>query len=149
MGKQKYRIATSSQSPHFKLLSKEQLSERIGFHKHRPKFAFSYYDHADRQFSATSITDVRDFHRLFRSLKDFCCLTWADIVMNRQFHAHGIEWKDTSRKSGFPGHLQIVNEFPPYQFKVFQEFRVVGFFDHQSTFHVVWFDRNHSLYPHK
>lgn len=145
--KQKLKFAVKNPSSGIKLPETEDIT--IPYNNKHPVFSFLCYDHDDKEGAATTITDVSDFHKMLERFKTMSELTWGDIKLSEQFHAHDVIWQQTSRPNGFTKLPAKYSGFPPFQFKIFQAFRIFGFFDKDATFHIVWFDRNHKIYPRK
>jgi len=144
----KRKFATLETKPQSKLPRKAELDRRVGYYSKNPVFSFAHYDHHEKDFSVTCISKARVFHKLFEGLKRLSPLTWRQIETSGQFHAHGItNWTKTSRRNGFEKYKDVPEGFPPYQFGPFGKFRIVGFFDAEAVFHIVWFDSKHLLYP--
>ncbi|MFR7821849.1 MAG: hypothetical protein ACLU30_00485 [Odoribacter splanchnicus] len=75
--------------------------------------------------------------------------------MNREnrFHFHEIKWEDvTVKKSDFYKCISRKEnsdeEICAYQFKVFEEARIIGFL-YKGIFYLVMFDRGHNAYKRK
>ena len=69
---------------------------------------------------------------------------------NDRYHFHNVEWKEiATRESDFykciRNPYQGEKDLTVYQFKVFEEARVMGFI-YRSVFYLVLFDRNHNAY---
>jgi hypothetical protein len=86
---------------------------------------------------------------MFERLKTMSGLKWRAIRDSSQFHFHPIEWEETSEPNGFKHLPPELKEFPPLQFKLFRECRVVGFFNQNNIFELVWIDRDHKVYPRR
>ena len=144
--KKKTKLPTLDISSRAQLPSLSELDSQVSYLESRPVFSFQFYDRRHKKFSAKSVSNCGDFYLLFTHLKKFGNMTWRQIEQSGDYHAHEVTWKDTKQKSGFPERLgETPNQFPPYQFKVFEEFRIFGF--HQgNVFQIVWFDRNHEVY---
>jgi len=85
---------------------------------------------------------------MFERLRRFSQTTWAKIKQAPQaHHFHGIEWSETAEPHGFNNPL--LRAYPACQFKLFQECRVIGFFNSSNIFEIVWIDRHHKIYPRK
>lgn len=123
----------------------------VGCNNRYPEFSYRFYSHNHKKYSCKCIDEVEEFHEMFERLKAMSGLKWYDIKKARhQYHFHEIEWHETSEPFGFskdiPRTLQV---YPACQFKLFKECRIIGFFNQNSIFEIVWIDRNHEVYPKK
>ena len=111
-----------------------------------PVLCLKYLQLNSSQFPLKCFKKTDDYKRLLRGLAKLCSMTWKEIEEKRDYwHAHEIQWKDTSRKRGF-SRLGVLEGFEGYQFKAFDTCRIIGF--HEGTvFRIVWLDREHKLYP--
>lgn len=140
----KAKLAAQFIQPQKKLPTAEEL-EDIPYGTHRPAFSFRYYDHEHSRYSAKNISKLQDFHRLILHLRTLSKMTWKEIEQGN-YHAHEITWAKTYEPKGFPTRLgQVSTKYPPYQFQIFAEKRIIGF--HKGpVFYVVWFDWRHNVY---
>jgi hypothetical protein len=146
--KKRNKFATYQPRPQTKIPSPEELLERIPYHKWYPAFCFRYYQYDDK-LSIARFKRTKDFVTFFERITSLSTLTWGEIEQSGNYHAHEIEdWRQTSRKSGFDNLANVPKGFPGYQFKVFGECRIIGFFT-GPIFYIVWIDRAHKLYPRK
>jgi hypothetical protein len=115
-----------------------------------PVFSFRHYHDSDNKFSVRGILRINDFYMLIERLKTMSGLTWLEIKNSgNTYRFHSNEWADTSKK-GFPKAQGIPEDAPCWQFKVFDKFRIHGFFPTTDmVFCIVWFDRYHKLRPRK
>jgi len=74
--------------------------------------------------------------------------TWQEIFGNLKkfFRAHEVNWSETTQKHGFSHLGRVLSDCPVYQFEIFAECRVFGFFNPDNVFKIVWIDRNHEIY---
>ena len=115
-----------------------------------PVFSFKFYCHDHEKYSAKCFKNIKEFHRLFSTFKNMGSLKWKEIILDRDWHAHEITWTKTSEPSGFRNLPDEVKNFPPFQFKAFiEDCRIIGFFNRDNVFEIVWFDRYHNVYPFK
>jgi len=147
--KNKSKLATTELPTKSKLPKGSELNKQIPYHDKKPLFCFRYYDHKDKEFSVKCINKSNDFYLLFERLRSISNLTWGQICSGEQFHAHEITWTKTSRHLGFDRLKDISEKYEPFQFKIFKECRIIGFFDYLAIFNIVWLDRNHKLFPRK
>lgn len=142
--KKSYKFAFQDQKPENKIPQLSDLQKAIPYHNQKPVFCFKHYQHSDKDFSADKMADIKDFHKFFERIAKMSGLSWGEIERSGNYNAHEItDWSVTTRKSGFNN--KVFKDFPGYQFKIFSEFRIVGFFSN-AIFHIVWLDRNHKLY---
>ena len=80
-------------------------------------------------------------------LKTLSSLRWKEIRLSGNYHFHDIEWKQSNEPKGF--NTSILKDFPALQFKLFQECRILGFFNQNNVFEIVWVDRHHKVYKRK
>ena len=113
-----------------------------------PVFSFRFYDKGSKDFGIQNLKSKKDHEKLIEKLYDFSNKKWNEIaIIEKEFwHFHEIDWSRTDRRNGFDNFEQL-HGLPAYQFKVFEEFRIVGAMAHDGTFEIVWFDRAHKLYP--
>ncbi len=123
-------------------------TSKIGHNDMKPVFSFSYYFDENRDWSFRCVRDSTKFHDLFKNLMNMSKLTWGVIKVNKQFHAHEVD--DIDRLPAcVHSHFKRMKlyELPPFQFKAFDESRVIGVFTNAAVFEVVCLDHNHSMYP--
>jgi hypothetical protein len=126
--------------------------------KFKPIFAFDYIslNNSNLCFNYKELSQ-KCFHKFFRGIKAISDLTYDDLCSS-SFHFHEVDFskKDvqlsvSTYKKQICGNLNsISNDQLPtlYQFKVFEEARILGFFFNQ-VFYIVFFDRNHQVYQRK
>lgn len=123
-------------------------TKEAAFYDKKPEFSFAYYQHSHKKYSAKHITDYRDFHTMFARLQSMSQFKWKDIIKAKQtYHCHPIHWERTPEVNGFKLIPPELNEAPSWQFKSFKECRIVGFFNKNSIFELVWIDRDHAVCP--
>ena len=113
-------------------------------------------------FSFQYVLEDDDFHlnhsdslyysSVIRRLQEMCRVSFMDLVQNnsKSWRFHPIDWRDkrVSRDGfGLCGEEDLYDE--AYQFSVSgnEHGRIAGFFTDGRTFNVVWFDKDHKLYP--
>jgi len=79
-------------------------------------------------------------------------MTKLNLLVNRSsaLKAHGVDWSDSrvSRDSfGIPNENDLCAEAYQFSISVNEDGRVIGFFTGDYTFNIVWFDKDHKLYP--
>ena len=78
-------------------------------------------------------------------------LSWLEIQQSHQFHGHEINWD----KKMLPKPIKKleknpeISDLPLYQFKAFNESRIIGLFNYECVFEIVMVDKKHEAYPHK
>ena len=131
-------------------LKNQFVTPKVGFYDEKPTFSFEHYQHAHQKYSAICIQECEDFHTMFDRLKSMSKLTWKDILEAQHiYHFHPVEWISTSERNGFKLMPSELNEVPAWQFKLFKECRIFGFFNQKNIFELVWIDRDHKVYPRK
>ncbi|MDA8325368.1 MAG: hypothetical protein M0033_04035 [Nitrospiraceae bacterium] len=120
-----------------------------GYYERYPEFSFKHYAHAHKEYSCRCITAIDDFYEFFEKLRAISALKWKDIKFSGHYHFHPIEWSLTAEPSGFKELPAILKGYPACQFKIFGECRIIGFFNQNNIFEIVWIDRHHKVYPGK
>ena len=117
------------------------------FLNYHPYFSFRYYHKQHRKFSITNIKTLKEIKEFFIKLQELSQYTWQDIFDNKdKYNTHKVDWGKTEYKKGFSHLSNEIKEMPVFQFKVFKECRVLGFFNKDNVFKIVWIDRNHIVY---
>jgi len=126
-------------------------SKGVPFYNLHPYFSFRYYDKDNHDFTVEKFQGIKDFKKFFTRLYEISQETWKDILITKKefYHAHEVDWEDTSCKNGFHHLPKNLCELAAYQFEIFEECRIFGFFNHNNVFKVVWIDRDHIVYPRK
>ena len=121
----------------------------IRLYKRYPCFSFRYYHADSKQYSFQNLSQ-KDFCKLIKRLHSMSQKTWGDILVREKefWHAHDVDWSFTTEKQGF-SHLKNIKIGTAYQFEVFEECRIFGFFNHENVFKIVWVDRHHAIYKSK
>lgn len=133
----------------FKIGQKSDDYEEIK--KLKPIFAFDYalLDNSEYSFSGNRL-GTPDYKKLIRALKELSQYSYETLNSNDRFHFHEVKWSDVQisektfykcLKDDYDGsdYLDV------YQFKVFEEARLLGFL-YRGAFYLVMFDRNHEAY---
>lgn len=117
----------------------------------KPVFAFDYalLDNSDFSFSGTRLGSS-DYRKLIKGLKGLSKYTYETLNDNDKFHFHEVKWKDVgiSEKDFYKcltDNYDGNDYLDVYQFKVFEEARLLGFL-YRGVFYLVMFDRNHEAY---
>jgi hypothetical protein len=109
-----------------------------------PAFSFKHFELGHRKYSHKSIADVSEYHSLIEHLTGMSKLVWKEIKTAEQYHAHPIEWNETTEPHGFKN--VMLKEYPAFQFKAFKEARIIGFFNKENVYEIIWIDRLHEVY---
>jgi hypothetical protein len=126
--------------------------------QHKPVFAFDYIslNNSDYCFNSHRINAGKDYQRIFQCFKSISNKSYDELSTNYTYHFHEVDFSDTSiSQSTFLkclvpdiSKINIDNSPTVYQFKTFEEARILGFI-HKSVFYLVFFDRNHQTYKRK
>lgn len=119
----------------------------VGYFERYPEFSFKHYASDHKKYSFRCIKTLDDFYEMFKRLKALSNLKWKDIKLAGNYHFHEIEWVHSSEPHGF--NTSVLKDFPALQFKLFQECRILGFFNRGNVFEIVWIDRHHKIYKRK
>lgn len=130
-------------------------SDRFEMIKHlKPVFAMDYLceDAIEWSFVGNQL-GARDYEKLMKGLKRISKETYETLNKETQFHFHDVKWKDvTVKESDFNkciyGKGESNGDLTPYQVKVFEEARLIGFI-YKGAFYLVLFDRGHNAYKRK
>lgn len=120
----------------------------------KPVFAFDYIslNNSEFCFDTNLLDGVKEYRRIFDGLKRISTLTYEQISRDRGFHFHEVDFSDTSiSESAFKKCIGNSKEHDcptVYQFKIFEEARILGFM-YMGIFYLVMFDRNHRAYKRK
>lgn len=117
----------------------------------KPVFSFDYacMDRGEFSFNYTGISS-RDYAKLIAGLKQCSVNSYETLNNEKMFHFHDIAWNSvTIKESDFykcisPAYGED-RDLTAYQFKVFEEARVIGFI-YRTVFYLVMFDRGHKAY---
>ncbi len=131
------------------------LSEIKNIH---PFFAFDFLSFSKTNFCFNSnlINAKKDYLRLLETLKKISSFTFDELSKNKNYHFHDVDFSKTKpSESDFLkcitndiSKISDSNSPTVYQFKVFEEAGIFGFF-FKGIFYPVWFDRNHDVYKRK
>ena len=120
----------------------------------KPIFSFDYVSMKNGFFCFNGNTLGRkDYVKLIKSLKEVSLYTYETMNKEYRFHLHSIDWDDvTVSESDFYkciyGEYHGEKDITPYQFKVYEEARIIGFL-YRGVFYLVMFDRGHRAYKRK
>lgn len=122
----------------------------------KPIFAFDYIcdDKSELSFAGTSL-GAGDYQKFFKNLKRRSSCTFEELKQDDSAHFHDIKWDDVSVKKSifdkcilgekYEQEKDNLGDITPYQLKLFEEARIVGFF-YMKVFYAVFFDRGHNMY---
>ena len=148
-----------------KLKSKYNLGERgLSFYEIRdlkPVFAFDYLslDGSELCFNSQSLS-TDDFIGFLDGLKRNSSITYNELRTNCYYRFHPIDFDDPNVSIKRPDFKKVLtykdsllsdDELPTlYQFDLHykQEARACGFL-FKGVFYLVWFDKDHKIYPRK
>lgn len=121
----------------------------------KPTFSFDYLSLDHKKFGfAGKLLGNKDYKKLLKALKDISRHPYKVLNREDRFHFHDIKWEDvTLSKSDFykciyEERYNDDDDITPYQFKVYEEARVIGFV-YRGVFYLVMFDRGHNAYKRK
>lgn len=120
----------------------------------KPTFSFDYVSMKNGNFCFNGKTLGRnDYVKLIKSLKQVSSCTYNVMNKEDRFHFHDIDWKDVDiSQSDFYKciyeNYNGENDITAYQFKVYEEARIIGFI-YRGVFYLVMFDRGHNAYKRK
>ena len=113
------------------------------------RFSFRFFDVTDAEICPANFRDGYT-QMLMARLNNLS--SWTVRRFNERFDRtirnHKIEWVETSRPKGFVQLNEQFRAYPAWQFSLTanEHGRVHGLMI-DDTFHVVWLDHNHILYP--
>ena len=113
----------------------------------RPVFAFDYLslNSSNLCFNSKLLNGVKEYQRIFESLKTLSSKNYDELSKNRTFHFHEVDFDDTTiSESEFvkcltPNSAKTKSDNIPtvYQFKIFDKARIFGFI-YKSVFYLVF-----------
>lgn len=119
-----------------------------------PVFAFDYISMQKSDFCFNGrLLGTKDYAKLLQALKSISGFTYQQMNDEYRFHFHEVEWEEVSVSASdfykcVNGKYDGEEDITPYQFKVFEEARIIGFI-YRGIFHLVMFDRGHNAYKRK
>jgi hypothetical protein len=114
------------------------------YEKMQPVFSFKDFCKDTKFYTKEhSNSDKNSLLNFLHASKDFCCFTWSDIKKDPQFHAHTINKKIPK--------LNCKDDYELFQFKLpnHDKGRFVGYFNENSVFCLLIYDRDHQVYERK
>ena len=119
-----------------------------------PVFAFDFISLNKGEFCFDGeLLGRYDYIKMMKGLRSISEHTYEYMNRENRFHFHEIKWEDvTVKKSDFYKCISRKEnsdeEICAYQFKVFEEARIIGFL-YKGVFYLVMFDRGHNAYKRK
>ena len=130
-------------------------SDKFETVKHmKPVFAFDYLCEDGSEFSFSGdLLGASDYRKLMKGLKRISKNTYEILNREQQFHFHEVRWQDVNVKEAdfnkcVYGIAESNGDLTPYQVKVFEEARLIGFL-YRGVFYLVMFDRRHRAYKRR
>jgi hypothetical protein len=117
----------------------------------KPLFSFDYVSIRGSDFCFDGkLISRKDLIKLIKSMKDISTYSYETLNKEYRFHFHEVNWNNvTLPESSFYkciyGDKDVERTITPYQFKVYDKARVIGFI-YKGVFYLVMFDRNHKAY---
>jgi len=137
-------------TPQTAFINSEANQVKIDNKNHPINFSFKYLTEDD--IFHINRDEGSYFQHIIHRLQCLCTKTFMELMADRSpaLRFHQIDWDDPRvSRDGFG--LPIENDLydEAYQFSTSSnEYgRIVGFFTDQLTFNIVWFDKEHNLYP--
>ncbi len=121
------------------------------YYKLNPIFSFRFYHKNHRDLTFQKLKGRKEFIDFFDRMEQLSQYDWKEIFVHKKdyYHAHEVHWCNTAYKKGFSHLPHPFAEFPAFQFEIFKECRIFGFFNSTNVFKIVWIDREHIVYPKK
>jgi len=116
----------------------------------RIKFSFRYYDVTSDRY-CLSCWPRQEIRKTLGRLREIGEKTYSEMCADGEvLHFHEVDWQQTTETRGFPDH--DAGTMPPFQFALLgvnhQKARVFGALS-GDTFYIVWFDKDHRVYPRR
>ncbi|HAJ33324.1 MAG TPA: hypothetical protein DCK79_08105 [Candidatus Atribacteria bacterium] len=147
---QYFDFGTIKTKPKNQNLKYKFVKSKPAYRRKRPIFAFNYYLCDSKKCSFKTIQNTRSFYVLFKKLKGLSSLTWQEIIENKSYHAHDVNWNEEELPSDIKKlkYNKEIKDLPLFQFKAFdiEEARILGLFNLDNIFEVIGLDRKHKTY---
>lgn len=118
---------------------------------HYIRFSFQHFDSSDEEVCPPTF-QPHYTQTLMERLKALSSWTLKEFMNShsKSIRAHLHNWERTARPRGFHHLNEQLRACPAWQFQLSksEHGRVHGFFI-DSTFYIVWLDRDHKIYPDK
>lgn len=125
----------------YKIPSKHKVPYREAY----PYFGFKYCIDVPKGTTFSCIKNTSEFCIIFKNLKRLSTISWEQMEQSHDFHSHPVEKYDKFPKKAKDIFNSLDNP-APYQFKIFKETRIYGFFNASNIFEIVFLDRDHTIY---
>lgn len=113
------------------------------------KFSFKFFDPSDSDLCPATFTDgyTQALMQRMRDLSSWTVKTFT-TKQDKSVRNHTHEWNKTGRPDGFSCLNDHYKDYPGWQFCISanEHGRVHGIII-DDTFHVIWLDKDHRLYP--
>ena len=113
------------------------------------RFSFKFFDHTDGEMCPAAFGDgyTQTLMQRMRDLSSWKVKRFTE-VFDRAIRNHQHDWTTTARPDGFQHLNDHFKAYPGWQFCLTANAhgRVHGIII-DDTFHVIWLDQDHSLYP--
>lgn len=113
------------------------------------KFSFKLFDHTDEVMCPRTFSDGYT-QALMQRMRDLSSWSVGRFTSqtDKAVRNHAHDWSQTARPEGFHSLNEHYRAYPGWQFCVSanEHGRVHGIII-GDTFHVIWLDKHHSLYP--
>jgi hypothetical protein len=113
------------------------------------RFSFMYFDANDHEVCPAVFRDGYT-RALMQRLRDLSSWTVREFTgrQDKSMRNHQHDWTRTARPAGFSHLNEQLRDYPGWQFCLTanERGRVHGIII-DDTFHVIWLDQNHRLYP--
>lgn len=113
------------------------------------RFSFKFFDHTDEEMCPKTFVDGYT-QALMQRMRDLSSWTVKRFTgsQDTSVRNHIHDWSKTGRPDGFSSLNQHYREYPGWQFCISanEHGRVHGIII-DDTFHVIWLDCSHRLYP--
>ena len=116
------------------------VNTNVDYNKLNPVFSFIYLD---KKYSIDECT-LEDKSKFFSKLVKLSQMTWQDIIST---HRHGLG-SETIKKDAIKCSINNVPEGCTFIALRFSEKKAMVGFRDKNIFHIVWFDRDFTLYNH-
>lgn len=114
-----------------------------------PIFSFTHYIDSNKNWSFKCIKNCKEFWKLFENLKKMSSLTWGEIIQSSTFHGHEVSWQKDTLPNIVKNLPEEIKNFSLFIFKIFKDCRIIGFFNVNSVFEILFVDRYHKIFTDK
>jgi hypothetical protein len=105
---------------------------------------------------------TEDYHKMFERLKTLASVSYEELDKGgKAYRFHSIDFYDKDVALSQEDYINCILDNPDpkkidydkipecYQLEVFEEARITGYLGNSGVFHLLWFDRHHTIYPRK